>query len=181
MFGASGQEELAKRLAELELSREFLSVLGDDQDWFDEDFGLSSRKFPLKKAEESAVLPKIEPPQVPPKPCEEPLAVPHAAGEVEALVHMAAEELWKFKELGQDLQGASLPSDMSDVPQDDDAEAISKHIYKQVQRCGLLFTSPTILTLDLCPCSKEKIDLWTSQNRADSLASSVPFMSWVWR
>lgn len=44
MLGASGQEELAKRLAELELSRELLDELGDDQDWFDEDFGLSSRR-----------------------------------------------------------------------------------------------------------------------------------------
>ncbi|XP_042372922.1 centrosome-associated protein 350 isoform X2 [Plectropomus leopardus] len=44
VLGASGQEELAKRLAELELSRELLDELGDDQDWFDEDFGLSSRR-----------------------------------------------------------------------------------------------------------------------------------------
>lgn len=44
MLGASGQEELAKRLAELELSRELVDELGDDQDWFDEDFGLSSRR-----------------------------------------------------------------------------------------------------------------------------------------
>nr|XP_019936541.1 PREDICTED: centrosome-associated protein 350 isoform X1 [Paralichthys olivaceus]XP_019936542.1 PREDICTED: centrosome-associated protein 350 isoform X1 [Paralichthys olivaceus] len=44
VLGASGQEELAKRLAELELSRELLDDLGDDQDWFDEDFGLSSRR-----------------------------------------------------------------------------------------------------------------------------------------
>ena len=44
MLGASGQEELAKRLAELELSRELLDDLGDDQDWFEEDFGLKSRR-----------------------------------------------------------------------------------------------------------------------------------------
>ncbi|XP_035510051.1 centrosome-associated protein 350 isoform X1 [Morone saxatilis] len=44
VLGASGQEELAKRLAELELSRELLDELGDDEDWFDEDFGLSSRR-----------------------------------------------------------------------------------------------------------------------------------------
>uniref|UniRef100_A0ACB8F287 Uncharacterized protein n=1 Tax=Sphaerodactylus townsendi TaxID=933632 RepID=A0ACB8F287_9SAUR len=131
VFGASGQEELAKRLAELELSREFLSVLGDDQDWFDEDFGLSTRKLPPKQAEESAVLPKIEPPKVPPKPCEEPLAVPHTAEEVEVLVYEAAEELWKFKELGHDLQAAGFPRDLSDSLKDDDIEAISKQIYKQ--------------------------------------------------
>lgn len=58
MFGASGQEELAKRLAELELSRELLDDLGDDQDWFDEDYGLSSRKEQqrLKQKEEEARL-----------------------------------------------------------------------------------------------------------------------------
>ncbi|CAL9696220.1 unnamed protein product [Knipowitschia caucasica] len=43
VLGASGQEELAKRLAELELSRE-MEEFGDDQDWFDEDYGLSSRR-----------------------------------------------------------------------------------------------------------------------------------------
>ncbi|KAM4548403.1 centrosome-associated protein 350 isoform 2-T2 [Odontesthes bonariensis] len=55
VFGASGQEELAKRLAELELSRELFDEIGDDQDWFDEDFGLSSRREQqrLKQKEEA--------------------------------------------------------------------------------------------------------------------------------
>ncbi|XP_043985119.1 centrosome-associated protein 350 isoform X2 [Gambusia affinis] len=54
VFGPSGQEKLAKRLAELELSRELLEDVGDDQDWFDEDFGLSSRRQQqrLKQKEE---------------------------------------------------------------------------------------------------------------------------------
>ncbi|XP_008293639.1 centrosome-associated protein 350 isoform X1 [Stegastes partitus] len=58
VLGASGQEELAKRLAELELSRELLDELGDDQDWFDEDFGLSSRREQqrLKEKEEEERL-----------------------------------------------------------------------------------------------------------------------------
>ncbi|XP_029938607.1 centrosome-associated protein 350 isoform X2 [Salarias fasciatus] len=58
VLGAVGQEELAKRLAELELSRELLDELGDDQDWFDEDFGLSSRREQqrLKQEEEEARL-----------------------------------------------------------------------------------------------------------------------------
>lgn len=57
-MGPSGQEELAKRLAELELSRELLDDLGDDQDWFDEDFGLSSRREQqrLKQKEEEPRL-----------------------------------------------------------------------------------------------------------------------------
>uniref|UniRef100_A0A8C6Y9W9 Centrosomal protein 350 n=1 Tax=Naja naja TaxID=35670 RepID=A0A8C6Y9W9_NAJNA len=131
VFGASGQEELAKRLAELELSREFLNVLGDDQDWFDEDFGLSSHKLPQNQAEESAVLPKIELPKVSPKPCEEPLAAPYVAEEVEELVHTAAEKLWKCKELGHDLQTLSNPRDMNESPQNDDIETVSKQIYKK--------------------------------------------------
>ncbi|KAF7667805.1 hypothetical protein LDENG_00042920 [Lucifuga dentata] len=44
MLGLSAQEELAKRLTELELSRELLDELGDEQDWFDEDFGLSTQR-----------------------------------------------------------------------------------------------------------------------------------------
>lgn len=61
ILGPSGQEELAKRLAELELSRELLNDIGDDQDWFDEDFGLSSRKEQqrIKKKEEEARLGRV--------------------------------------------------------------------------------------------------------------------------
>uniref|UniRef100_A0A8C0IQN9 Centrosomal protein 350 n=1 Tax=Chelonoidis abingdonii TaxID=106734 RepID=A0A8C0IQN9_CHEAB len=131
VFGASGQEELAKRLAELEISREFLNVLGDDQDWFDEDFGLNSHKVLQKQTEESAVLPKTEPQKVPPKPCEEPLAVPHTAVEVEVMVYAAAEELWKLKELGHDLQNISLPIDFGNTTKEQDMETISKQVYKQ--------------------------------------------------
>ncbi|XP_061201555.1 centrosome-associated protein 350 isoform X4 [Neopsephotus bourkii] len=132
VFGASGQEELAKRLAELELNREFLSVLGDDQDWFDEDYGLSSRKVQQKQAEEPAVLPKVEPQKVPTKPCEEPLAVPHTAVEVEVMVHAAAEELWKLKELGHDLQSFSLHTDLDSTLKEQDTDTISKQVYKKV-------------------------------------------------
>ncbi|NWY26033.1 CE350 protein, partial [Pheucticus melanocephalus] len=132
VFGASGQEELAKRLAELELNREFLSVLGDDQDWFDEDYGLSSRKLQQKQAEEPAVLPQAEPQKVPTKPSEEPLAVPHTAVEVEGMVHAAAEELWKLKELGHDLQSCSLKADLSGSLQEQDSDTINKQVYRKV-------------------------------------------------
>ncbi|NXF03358.1 CE350 protein, partial [Smithornis capensis] len=133
VFGASGQEELAKRLAELELKREFLSVLGDDhQDWFDEDYGLSSRKLQQKEAEGPAELPQVEPQKVLPKPSEEPLAVPHTAVEVEGMVHAAAEELWKLKELGHDLQSCSLHTDLSGALQEQDMDTINKQVYKKV-------------------------------------------------
>ncbi|NWS94374.1 CE350 protein, partial [Mionectes macconnelli] len=132
VFGASGQEELAKRLAELELNREFLSVLGDDQDWFDEDYGLSSRKLQQKEAEEPAVLAQVELQKVATKPCEEPLAVPHTAVEVEGMVHAAAEELWKLKELGHDLQSCGLRTDLSGSLQEQDTDTINKQVYKKV-------------------------------------------------
>ncbi|XP_063021449.1 centrosome-associated protein 350 isoform X5 [Melospiza melodia melodia] len=132
VFGASGQEELAKRLAELELNREFLSVLGDDQDWFDEDYGLSSGKLQQKQAEEPAVLPQAEPQKVPTKPSEEALAVPHTAVEVEGMVHAAAEELWKLKELGHDLQSCSLKTDLSGTLQEQDTDTINKQVYRKV-------------------------------------------------
>ncbi|KAM4655447.1 centrosome-associated protein 350 isoform 3-T3 [Amazona ochrocephala] len=132
VFGASGQEELAKRLAELELNQEFLSVLGDDQDWFDEDYGLSSRKVQQKQAEEPAVLPKVDPQKVPTKPCEEPLAVPHTAVEVEGMVHAAAEELWKLKELGHDLQSFSVHTDLGSTLKEQDTDTMNQQVYKKV-------------------------------------------------
>ncbi|KAK1329264.1 hypothetical protein QTO34_011445 [Cnephaeus nilssonii] len=133
VFGASGQEELAKRLAELEISREFLSVLGDDQDWFDEDFGLSSsHKIQKNKAEEAIVPLMAEPKRPPQKPCETLLAVPHTAEEVEVLVHSAAEELWKWKELGHDLHSISIPAKLLGCASKGlDIESTSKRVYKQ--------------------------------------------------
>lgn len=157
MFGASGQEELAKRLAELELNREFLSVLGDDQDWFDEDYGLSSRKLQQKQAEEPAVLPQAEPQKVPPKPSEEPLAVPHTAVEVEGMVHAAAEELWKLKELGHDLQSCSLKTDLSGTLQEQDTDTINKQVYRKVQSSDIL-----VLPFESLSWTKEAITFTSS-------------------
>ncbi|XP_031241243.1 centrosome-associated protein 350 isoform X2 [Mastomys coucha] len=132
VFGASGQEELAKRLAELEISREFLSTL-DDQDWFDEDFGLSSsHKIQKNKAEETIVPLMAEPKRAPQKPCETLLAVPHTVEEVESLVHTAAEELWKWKELGQDLHGLSVPAKfLGAACKGLDIGSTSTRVYKQ--------------------------------------------------
>ncbi|XP_023609766.1 centrosome-associated protein 350 isoform X2 [Myotis lucifugus] len=133
VFGASGQEELAKRLAELEISREFLSALGDDQDWFDEDFGLSSsHKIQKNKAEEAIVPLMAQPKRPPQKPCDPLLAVPHTAEEVEVLVHSAAEELWKWKELGHDLHSISIPAKLLGCASKGlDIESTSKRVYKQ--------------------------------------------------
>lgn len=129
-MGPSGQVELAKRLAELELSRELLDDIGDDQDWFDEDFGLSSRREQqlLKKKEEEARLGRAEgekaavglvsasgveqqvrvPPRpelplpMPPKLPEQPaMIVPHSAVELEKMVHAATQEIWEVFDLGK--------------------------------------------------------------------------------
>ncbi|KAM6219118.1 centrosome-associated protein 350 [Rhynchocyon petersi] len=133
VFGASGQEELAKRLAELEISREFLSVLGDDQDWFDEDFGLSSSHKVQKNKVEEAIIPLMAESKRPPqKPCETLLAVPHTAEEVEILVHGAAEELWKYKELGHDVHSISISTKLLGCgSKGQDLESTSKRVYKQ--------------------------------------------------
>ncbi|XP_054975839.1 centrosome-associated protein 350 isoform X2 [Sorex araneus] len=133
VFGASGQEELAKRLAELEVSREFLSVLGDDQDWFEEDFGLSSpHKIQKNKAEETIVPLMAEAKRAAPQACEVLLAVPHTAQEVELLVHGAAEELWKRREAGDALHTISVPAKLLGGTSNGlDLESTSKRVYKQ--------------------------------------------------
>ncbi|XP_028299714.1 centrosome-associated protein 350 isoform X2 [Gouania willdenowi] len=141
VFGASGQEELAKRLAELELSRELLDDLGDDQDWFDEDFGLSSRREQQRLKKEEARLsggrgdvgssamggtvssagveqqvkipPRPELPlPLPPKLPEQPaMVVPHSAAEVEKMVFAATQQIWESCDLGK--QGAMTLYQMS--------------------------------------------------------------------
>ncbi|XP_046892857.1 centrosome-associated protein 350 [Hypomesus transpacificus] len=126
VLGASGQEELARRLAELELSRELLDELGDEQDWFDEDFGLSTRREQQRQKqreeeEEEAqggggagrsvlggqgeTIPVKTPPRpelpLPPKLPEQPaMVVPHTALQVEMLVHAAIQEIWQGCGLG---------------------------------------------------------------------------------
>uniref|UniRef100_A0A671KJE4 Centrosome-associated protein 350-like n=1 Tax=Sinocyclocheilus anshuiensis TaxID=1608454 RepID=A0A671KJE4_9TELE len=129
VLGTSGQEELAKRLAELELSRELFDVLGDEQDWFDEDFGLSSRKQQQKQKHQqrqdgissSLSLGAGEQVKTPPRPelpvqmkqPEEPaMIVPHTVQEVEKLVIAATQEIWKSCKLGHgrpSLTGVAKP------------------------------------------------------------------------
>ncbi|KAJ8277768.1 hypothetical protein GJAV_G00079650 [Gymnothorax javanicus] len=155
VLGASGQEELAKRLAELELSRELLDVLGDEQDWFDEDFGLSSRKeqqkqslqpqkdgasniFSIGGGEQVKAPLRPAPPQQA-KPIEEPvMVVPHTASEVEKLVHSATQEIWNGYNLSQGLQtlaGVPTPLPSNDYLGSDalgeDLETLNKRSYKK--------------------------------------------------
>ncbi|XP_059503699.1 centrosome-associated protein 350 isoform X3 [Stegostoma tigrinum] len=122
VFGTSGQEELAKRLAELELSRELLDDLVDDQDWFDEDFGLNASKGqqPVQEPQPPKAVPVHEEPY---------FAVPHDALEVEKMVHTAAEELWKLQELGHDLADLQLLPDCLGNNKGKDVESVSKRVY----------------------------------------------------
>ncbi|XP_078141690.1 centrosome-associated protein 350 isoform X1 [Centroberyx gerrardi] len=176
VLGPSGQEELAKRLAELELSRELLDELGDEQDWFDEDFGLSSRreqqrlKQKQREEEEEAQLgggggrsgssaaalgglvapggeqqvktpPRPELPlPLPPKLPEQPaMVVPHAATEVEKLVHAATQEIWESCNLGKEgtltLAGLPIPKPSQEYlgreANSQDQEALCIRSYRQ--------------------------------------------------
>uniref|UniRef100_A0A3P9J507 Centrosomal protein 350 n=1 Tax=Oryzias latipes TaxID=8090 RepID=A0A3P9J507_ORYLA len=137
VLGASGQEELAKRLAELELSRELLGDQGDDQDWFDEDFGLSSRRKQILKEKEEGKTPLLPPP---PKLPEQPaMVVPHSVTEVGKMVHAATREIWEACSLGKG--GALLDSQtpiptpsleyLSDESCKQEQEAVSIRSYKQ--------------------------------------------------
>ncbi|XP_066453525.1 centrosome-associated protein 350 isoform X2 [Eleutherodactylus coqui] len=106
-----------KDVTDFEPSRNILSILGDEPDWFDEDFGLSSRKsqqFELERALSSAPMlepktlasrpeqsPKTVLPVSPPEPV---FAVPHTVPEVEQLVEVAVDKLWEWKQLSGDLQ-----------------------------------------------------------------------------
>ncbi|XP_043941681.1 centrosome-associated protein 350 [Protopterus annectens] len=135
IFGTSGQEELAKRLAELELNQKVLSILGDDQSWFEDEFGLHSTSVrqQYKKEGQQRLQQVIDLPEVIPKPEEESVCVvPHTQAEVEALAVLAVEELWKWKELGHDLHGISASLDFLGEPSKcPDMESISKRVYKQ--------------------------------------------------
>uniref|UniRef100_A0A3Q3DR43 Centrosomal protein 350 n=1 Tax=Hippocampus comes TaxID=109280 RepID=A0A3Q3DR43_HIPCM len=176
ILGASGQEELAKRLAALELNRDLLDELGDDQDWFDEDFGLSSRREQQRlqqkqKGKETRLaagagrsgssaedpprglashpdgdqsaktpprpaLPLPLPPKLPEQPA---MVVPHSAGEVEKLVHVAIQDIWKScgltKEGRVSLSHVACPKPSQEFltveDRTEEQEALSIRSYKQ--------------------------------------------------
>lgn len=156
VLGTSGQEELAKRLAELELSRELFDVLGDEQDWFDEDFGLSSRKQQQKQkrqqqqdgtssslslgvGEQVKTPPRPELPMQMKQPEEPAMIVPHTVQEVEKLVIAATQEIWKSCKLGHgrpSLTGVPKPQPSNIFLEGDskanDLEAQCQQSYKLV-------------------------------------------------
>lgn len=150
-LGTSGQEELAKRLTELELSRELFDSLGDDQDWFDEDFGLSSRKqqqqtqkqqkdgisTSLSSGEQAKTPPRPELPLQMKQPEEPAMIVPHTVQDVMKLVSAATQEIWKSFKLGNgrpSLAGVPKPQPSNNFLGEDanDQESQCKQSYKLV-------------------------------------------------
>ncbi|XP_048832644.1 centrosome-associated protein 350 isoform X4 [Brienomyrus brachyistius] len=153
VLGTSGKEELAKRLAVLELNRELLDDFGEEQDWFDEDFGLSSRKEQQKRqrqepappglmglegTEQAKVLAKSEPPQQAKLQEEPAMVVPHSAPEVEQLVSAATQVIWSSCDLGRGLQslvGIAPPHAPEDYlgcsNQEQDMLHLGKRSYRQ--------------------------------------------------
>ncbi|KAM4642723.1 centrosome-associated protein 350 [Discoglossus pictus] len=105
-----------KDLPVLEPSQSLLPDL-EEPDWFDEDFGLSSRRVHQQEQEHA---PSPEPTPEPcllvphPGPAPKPMmalaqpepfmAVPHSAPEVKQLVGVAVDELWRWKHMRGDLQ-----------------------------------------------------------------------------
>lgn len=148
-----GQEELVQRLAELELNREFLHVLGDEQDWFDEDFGLSSRRHAQHKNKprqdeltsmSAAKLPHVRQQQ------EEAAAmlVPHKAAEVEKLVSAALLEIWRscgMERGNQSLTAVPKPQASETLLGDENGEQCVRS-YKQVRGAP----QPTSLVMFRC-------------------------------
>ncbi|XP_062411595.1 centrosome-associated protein 350 isoform X2 [Sardina pilchardus] len=158
VLDASGQQELAKRLAELELSRELLDVLGDEpgDDWFEEDFGLSSRKEQRQKhrhiwqeggisstfgsgpIQQVMTPPRPELPlqarTIPEKPA---MIVPHGIPEMEKLVYAATQEIWDKCRLGNGTSLAGFPRPQASVDflgednTSEDQATYCKQSYKQ--------------------------------------------------
>ncbi|XP_047656096.1 centrosome-associated protein 350 isoform X2 [Tachysurus fulvidraco] len=134
-----GQEELVQRLEELELNREFLHVLGDEPDWFDEDFGLSSRKHAQHKnklrqeeltSTSSAKLPLVRQQE---EAATTAMLVPHKAGEVEKLVGAALLEIWRscgMEQGNQSLTALPKPQASGSLLGDENSEECV-HSYKQ--------------------------------------------------
>lgn len=135
-----GQEELVQRLTELELNREFLHVLSDEQDWFDEDFGLSSRKHAQHKnklrqeeitSTSAAKLPHVRQQE---EAAAAVMLVPHKAAEVEKLVSAALLEIWRSCGLergNQSLTAVSKPQASEMLLGDENGEQCVRS-YKQV-------------------------------------------------
>ncbi|XP_068095821.1 centrosome-associated protein 350 isoform X2 [Hyperolius riggenbachi] len=113
-----------------------LSVLGEEADWFEEDFGLSSRKnHHLERAPSSSMVtepgmlaPRSEMPPKPALPLSPPeviMAVPHTVQEVEQLVQTAVDKLWAWKRLSLDIE--DIRNNFTRLESDEQSPAFSAY------------------------------------------------------
>uniref|UniRef100_S4R824 DUF4378 domain-containing protein n=1 Tax=Petromyzon marinus TaxID=7757 RepID=S4R824_PETMA len=128
-------EDLSTPLAQMRLSSALLEagLLQDDQDWFDEDFGLSSNRRALRQQQQQQVKAKEEEDERAREEEEEALfAVPHSHAEVAALVSAALSELDKLTELGENARHVTAPrSYLGADCRGQDIESVSRRVYKQ--------------------------------------------------
>ncbi|MEE6495825.1 hypothetical protein FKM82_002153 [Ascaphus truei] len=170
VFDVHGQQDLPKHSAELGPSHSLLTVLGEESDWFGEDFGLRSRRTQQRKLEH---FPSAEPTPEPcllvphPEPAPEPfqalpqpepiMTVPHTAPEVEQLVHLAAEELWRWKQQSGDLE--EIRTRYTQIG--DDEQDLANCAYKEV-----LFDLTLHIFEEMCsPDPRESQPLWKKPPR----------------
>uniref|UniRef100_A0A8C4R0Z2 Uncharacterized protein n=1 Tax=Eptatretus burgeri TaxID=7764 RepID=A0A8C4R0Z2_EPTBU len=152
--GSCNQEEPTSPFGYLSLSHAPFDAgqLLDDQDWFDEDFGLSSKlrarqqqqsiqsmktqSMPDEMFKEtglgSADLPIYLESKADLESEEQQFFVPHSAVEVQALVHAALRELHKLEELGESAGGVVAPRSFLGLDcRGHDVESVSRRVYKQ--------------------------------------------------
>ncbi|XP_056387910.1 centrosome-associated protein 350 [Hyla sarda] len=161
-----------KDVTEFEPSRNILSILGEEPDWFDEDFGLSSRKnqqLELERAlssdpllDQKTIVPRLEPA---PKsvqslsPPELIFAVPHTVPEVEQLLEVAVDKLWEWKQLSGDLQGIR-----NDFTQNVEEQSPAYIAYKE-----MLFDLTLYILEEICsPDPRGSQPLWKKPIRVTS-------------
>nr|XP_032814557.1 centrosome-associated protein 350 isoform X1 [Petromyzon marinus] len=155
-------EDLSTPLAQMRLSSALLEagLLQDDQDWFDEDFGLSSNRRALRQQQQQQSLrgvrfgeggrpgspesigstagrivdvkAKEEDERAREEEEEALFAVPHSHAEVAALVSVALSELDKLTELGENARHVTAPrSYLGADCRGQDIESVSRRVYKQ--------------------------------------------------
>ncbi|CAM9666395.1 unnamed protein product [Lampetra planeri] len=129
-------EDLSTPLAQMRLSSALLEagLLQDDQDWFDEDFGLSSNRRALRQQQQQQQAKEEEEEERAKEEEEEEalFAVPHSHAEVAALVGAALSELDKLTELGENARHVTAPrSYLGADCRGQDIESVSRRVYKQ--------------------------------------------------
>uniref|UniRef100_UPI00358EA24F serine-rich adhesin for platelets-like isoform X2 n=1 Tax=Myxine glutinosa TaxID=7769 RepID=UPI00358EA24F len=151
--GSCNQEEPTSPLGYLSLRHTPFDAghLLDDQDWFDEDFGLSSKLRARQQQQQSMKIQSMPDEMLKETGSgsidlsiysesnadfeseEQQFFVPHSAVEVQALVHAALRELHKLEELGESAGGVVAPRSFLGLDcRGHDVESVSRRVYKQM-------------------------------------------------